>query len=139
LVTTELSSTASFGLRSWYTTEKDPAGPYLSGQLCCDVERSLLLFVVRPKLQPLSWPIELVQTTDAFKYCVSAVQVAVVLLKGSCNVPFKTFVMLRAVVVLLFVEVERNASCLTMAVQVTVQATIAFKLLNSVGTQLVYY
>jgi hypothetical protein len=57
-------------------------------------------------LQP--WPFELVQATDAFRNTAASVQVAGILLKGSCRaIPFKTFRCdVEAVVVLLFVTGE---------------------------------
>jgi hypothetical protein len=48
-----LSSTASFGSGSWYTTEKDPARAIPFKTFRCDVEAVVLLFVRSGETTPL--------------------------------------------------------------------------------------
>jgi hypothetical protein len=65
-----LSSTASFGSGSWYTTEKDPARAIPFKTFRCDVEAVVVLLFVRSEAKLPSTMVRVtVQATDAFKYC----------------------------------------------------------------------
>jgi hypothetical protein len=120
-----LSSTVSFGSGSWYTTEKDPARAIPFKTFRCDVEAVVVLLFVRSGETTLF-------KSDAFKYQAS-VQVAGVLLKGSCKshtiqdpvVMLRRSLCVEAVVVF---EVRRNYTTLQpWPFELQVQATDAFK------------
>jgi hypothetical protein len=114
----------------WYTTEKDPARAIPFKTFVVMLRRSLCCFCeVRRNyttLQP--WPFELQCKPPTLSSTASLVQVAGILLKGSCKShTFKTFVVMLRRSLCFFREVRRNHHSSTMAVRVTVQATDAFK------------
>jgi D-ribose pyranose/furanose isomerase RbsD len=102
-----LSSTASFGSGSWYTTEKDPARAIPFKTFRCDVEAVVVLLLRSGETTPLfnHGRSSYGASHRRFQVLQASVQVAGILRKDPAKEPFKTFRCdVEAVVVLLFVR-----------------------------------